>query len=128
MADGADLGAEIEIEREVEVVIAHFEHGAGMDDAGAIEEDVDMADLGDRFFNRRVGEHVEHARRDIGRAIELAELGFVDVGRDHFGASLGKGARRGLANALGSGGDENDFSGQVGHFIPLVMTTWLPSP
>ena len=86
-----------------------------MDDAGAVEQHVDAADLVDRRLDRVGRKHVEDARGDAGRAVELVELFGIDVGRDHLGAGIDKGMDRSAADALGGGGDEDDLFGKVGH-------------
>src|SRR5690606_2375684 len=118
--DGADLRLDVEIEGEIEVRVAHLQNGAGMDHAGAVEQHVDAADLGDGLLHRGSGKHVEQAGGDAGHAIKLGELGGIDVGGDHPGAGPGKGFHRGPANALGGGGDENSFSGEIGHASLLL--------
>ena len=63
----------VEVEREVEIGVLHLQDRAGMDEAGAVEQHVDRADLGDRRVDRAVVEHVELARRDIGLPGELGQ-------------------------------------------------------
>ena len=71
-----------------------------MDEAGAVEQHVDRADLGDRRVDGGVVEHIELARRDIGLPGELGERRLVDVGRDDLGAGAGEGEHARLADPL----------------------------
>ena len=86
-----------------------------MHDAGAVEQDIDAANGGDGGGDRVGIEHVEHARLDIGQALQLSELGLVDVGGDDACALARKGFDRGAADALRGGGDEADLAVETTH-------------
>ncbi|MNT40165.1 hypothetical protein D3C72_1764620 [compost metagenome] len=109
--DGADLRLDIEVQGEIEIGVAHLQHRAGMDHAGAVEQHVDMADLCHRLVHGLGGEHVEHPRRHAGHAIEFGQLAGIDVGGDHLGPGGHEGLDRGAANALRGSSDEDDFAG-----------------
>src|SRR5690606_11621383 len=82
---------------------------AGMDDAGAVEEDVDAADLAREGLDaRRVGD-VEHVPL---AALERPEGGRVHVGRDHARPFARKGLRRRAPDALSRRGDEGGLPGE----------------
>ena len=101
---------DVEVEGELEVVVAAFEQRAVVDDAGAVEEHVDAADLADGLGHLLVVEDVEDAGRDARHAVELGELFGVDVGGDDGGAGLGERLDRGAADALRRGGDQRHFA------------------
>ena len=80
--EGADRTVhrlDVEIEREVPVGVRGGEDRAVVNEAGAVEEDVDRPDLARERLDRLVRAHVELARLGV----QAGEPGDVDVGRDH---------------------------------------------
>ena len=99
---------------EVEIVVLHLEDRAGMDEAGAVEQHVDPADLGDGGRRHRHPEHVEPARRDARLAGEFRKQRLVDVGGVHRRTGAREGQRAGAAYALGGRGQQHDLALQTG--------------
>src|SRR5690606_38297567 len=63
--DGANLRLDVEIERKVEIVVAHLEQRAVVHDPGTVEQHIDTANVGDSGTNSAVRENVEDAYGDI---------------------------------------------------------------
>ena len=120
-ADGADHRLDVEVEGEVEVAVLHLENRAPMHDTGAVEEDVDLADLHHGSVHGGLVEDVELHGREVGELRQFAERLLVDVGGMNRRSGGGKGERRGAADALAGGGDENGLSFKhLGHVVPWV--------
>ena len=69
----------------------------------------------DRGVHRLAVEHVEHAGRDVGHAVELGELVRIDVGGDDARAGAREGLDRGPADALRRRGDQADLAVETAH-------------
>src|SRR3546814_12397732 len=78
-ADHPIGGLDVEVEGEVEIGFLGGQDRAGVDEAGAIEQDVDAADLGREGVDRRAVEQVHHPRL---AALDAGERVGVDVDRD----------------------------------------------
>ena len=61
-ADRAVHRLDVEVEGEIPVLLGAFEHRAVVDEAGAVEEHVDLADRGRELLHRRRVEHVRALR------------------------------------------------------------------
>ncbi len=81
-----------------------------MDNARAVEQDIDLTDLGDRCLHFRLVKHVELAGDNARNAFDFLECGLVDVGRIDLGASFRKSQRTCTANALSGGCHQCGFS------------------
>ncbi|MNL56729.1 hypothetical protein D3C87_1802420 [compost metagenome] len=81
-----------------------------MNETGAVEEHIDLADLGDQRLDGAGIEHVEPVRFDSGFGSERCERFDVDIGGMHFRARLGEGKCGGAADALGGSRDKDDLA------------------
>ena len=84
-------GADVEIEGHVPVGVGAFKDAAGVDVAGRIEQDVDVADGFGRVFDGLGVAHVDQMRFGdavIAQALQRIE---ADVGGDHARAFACKG-------------------------------------
>src|SRR5690606_11857503 len=107
----ADHRAHVEVHCEIEFRVLHVEYAAGVHEAGAVGENVHLADLSDACLHSLVGKHVELAGGDVGLGGEFVQLFEIDVGRVNLCAALGKSQRGRAADSLRGGGDKNGFSG-----------------
>ncbi|MHC2795113.1 hypothetical protein ACVINZ_004125 [Mesorhizobium jarvisii] len=97
-----------------------------MDKAGAVEQHVDAADLGEGGVDRLVVQHIELAGLDPRRLGKFGEKRLVDVGGVDGGSSLGEGQRARLADALRRRRDDNDLACQIRHASFLACLGQLP--
>ena len=84
-----------------------------MDEAGAVEQHVDRADLGEAGFHRVRVEHVKPARDDAFRAFQFGERLVVDVGGVDGGTGGREGQRAGAPYALRRRGDDDALACQI---------------
>ena len=118
-ADGVEHASDVEGEGEVPLLVLGVEDGALVHEAGAVEQDVERAGVGDGAGDGgRVG-GVELVRGDAGA--EIGELGLVEVGGDDAGALGGVGEGGGAADALGGGGDEGGLAGEAAWHGRVLM-------
>src|SRR5690606_28483084 len=80
--------------------------GPVVDEAGAVEQHVDGAELGRGVADGTGVQDVEQAGADPRDAVQLRQLGGIDVGGDHRGTLARERLGRGAADALRRGGDE----------------------
>ncbi|MCY1514388.1 hypothetical protein D9M68_489250 [compost metagenome] len=84
-----------------------------MNEAGAVEEDIDGADVRDERFHRLRIEHVEPVRFDVrflGKCCKRVE---IDIGRMNFRAGLYEGQSRSAADALSCGRNQDDLAFKI---------------
>lgn len=78
-----------------------------MDDAGGIDENIDLSHLRHQGLDGGFIKHVELGRDDPALALDLLEHNLVDVGRRDPGAGIGESQRGGAADTLRGGGDQD---------------------
>ena len=85
------------------------EDRAVVDDAGAVEQHIDVTDFRRELLDRALVGHVEHPGLDALFAVELADGLGIHIARPDFGALFCERERGGAAHALAGGGDESGF-------------------
>ena len=88
---------DVEVEREIPVGVGAFEHGAVVDEAGAVEQDVDRADLPRQRVDGLGRADVERVGSAPSRPASLPLSRSVAITRRALGQ---EGFRRGAADAL----------------------------
>ena len=83
-----------------------------MDEAGAVEQHVDAADLGKSGFDCIVAQHVEPPGDDPFVAVELGQRHLVDIGGVDGCAGGCEGERACAAYALRGRGDDDGLAVQ----------------
>ena len=84
-----------------------------MDEAGAVEQDIDPPDPGERRFDRGIVQHVEPARDEPRRAAQFGKRRLVDVGGNHVRAGSRERQHRCTSDTLRGGGADHRLAFQT---------------
>ena len=108
------------------LLFGRVEHGAGMHEAGGVEQHVDRAGVARGGLDRGRVEHVEPAawRMPEARA-SVREQRYVDVGGDHASRLRARRLRQWLGRCLGRGGEEGSLALQscLAHGCPFICVS-----
>ncbi len=97
-------GLGIEIEGEIPVLFLAIENGAGMNETGAVEQNIRMADIGSKSLHTIAIQHVQNPRF---RTFQGRERLLVDISGDDARAERYESLRRRTADTLAGCGDHH---------------------
>ena len=95
-----------------------------MDKAGAVEQDIDSADLGEGRFYGLIIQNIELAGLDARLIADFSEKRFVDVGGMDDGASLGESQCARVADALCCRRHDNDLAFESSHDATISLSVF----